>query len=138
MGVKEVGSTRVGSDEGENPNLWAGECDECLEEVRASFFAHTFTERSIDHTRQRRSIPKRVGCEEKGIALDAGAMKPPRLSLVEWLFWQKKDTEQTKWFEEDGPDLDDMLSALQHVRSMHQNAFGSEMDSDPEWETEEE
>ncbi|KAJ4474316.1 hypothetical protein J3R30DRAFT_3295695, partial [Lentinula aciculospora] len=80
VGVLESGKTRLGSEEGRNPNLWSGECDRCMEIMYE------------DETFRSDWVAKKK----------TSTVKPPRLSLVEWCFLSREEFDPSAWNEDEG------------------------------------
>lgn len=68
--MQQSGKSILGSEDGQNQNLWSGECDRCMEVMYE------------DETFRREWVLK------KNVSV-----KPPRLGKVEWCFllWPKED-----------------------------------------------
>ncbi|KAF5390980.1 hypothetical protein D9757_004003 [Collybiopsis confluens] len=78
VGMLQTGGSTLGNEEDENPHLWSGECDRCMEIMYA------------DESFKIKWLAKKTSVNPR----------PPRLSLVEWYFWTKKETEETPWYED--------------------------------------
>ncbi|KIK57371.1 hypothetical protein GYMLUDRAFT_247015 [Collybiopsis luxurians FD-317 M1] len=95
VGMLETGKTTLGSEEGKNQNLWSGECDRCMEVMYGDESFRT------------------AWVFKKDVA-----PKPPRLSVVEWCFWTKKDTERTQWehdeYDQDGDWVELEIEDIEH------------------------
>ncbi|GAW02812.1 protein [Lentinula edodes] len=74
VGVLESGKTTLGSEKGQNPNFWSGECDRCMEIMYE------------DETFKREWVAKKQN----------DAVKPPMLSTVEWRM-NEEDEEDVHW-----------------------------------------
>lgn len=73
-----MGSTQLGSNDGENSNLWTGECNRCMEIM---YEDAEFQDRWVAIKRQRSLIGDntklRYHC-------------PPTLETVQWHFWEAR------------------------------------------------
>ncbi|KAJ3886485.1 hypothetical protein GG344DRAFT_69631 [Lentinula edodes] len=84
VGVLESGKTTLGSGKGQNPNLWSGECDRCMEIMYE------------DETFKREWVAKKQNV----------TVKPPMLSTVEWSFLPKEEFESSVLSDDDDEEED--------------------------------
>ncbi|KAJ3776216.1 hypothetical protein FB446DRAFT_785377 [Lentinula raphanica] len=75
VGAVASGKTTLASREGRNPDLWIGECDRCIEVMYE------------DETFRKEWVAKK----------NNSAVKPPRLTTVEWSFLSKEDFDSSSW-----------------------------------------